>query len=183
MPHRGEPASSCDLFANSTKGLSRSLPGLAGNARGLPEIPCLHFDRVDVEIGNGTAARFEALWRQDARIKAGIAEMQIISMPMRHREGGVAAANACQRVREIGHPMSDEMDNLALARDTAVDRHHAGRKDHPALPFCGSRAAGRRPNPQRRSRRIGGDNTKLSTIAMAIGMNIRARHKAPSPLA
>src|SRR5208283_166819 len=31
--------------------------------------------------------------------------------------------------------MSDEMDDLPLALDTAVDRHHTCRKDHPALPF------------------------------------------------
>ena len=31
--------------------------------------------------------------------------------------------------------MGDEMDDLALALDAAVGRQHAGRKDHPALPF------------------------------------------------
>ena len=31
--------------------------------------------------------------------------------------------------------MSDKMDDLPLALDTAVDRHHTRRKDHPALPF------------------------------------------------
>jgi hypothetical protein len=31
--------------------------------------------------------------------------------------------------------MGDEMDDLALALDAAVDRHHLGRKDYPALPF------------------------------------------------
>jgi hypothetical protein len=56
-------ASSCDSFANPTKQLSRCLLGIAGTVRGLPEIPCLHFDRVDVEIGNGDIARFQALWR------------------------------------------------------------------------------------------------------------------------
>src|ERR1017187_4768081 len=31
--------------------------------------------------------------------------------------------------------MSDEMDDLALALDAAVDRQHPGRKDYAALPF------------------------------------------------
>jgi len=31
--------------------------------------------------------------------------------------------------------MGDKMDDLALALDGAVDRHHPGRKDYAALPF------------------------------------------------
>lgn len=46
----------CDLFANPKKGLSRFLPDFAGNLSGLPEIPCHHLDRVNVEIANGDAA-------------------------------------------------------------------------------------------------------------------------------
>jgi hypothetical protein len=72
---------------------------LGGKARGLPEIPCLHLDRIDVEIRNGDTVRFQALWRQAARIKVGVAMVHFITAPMRQGEGGIAATDTCQRVR------------------------------------------------------------------------------------
>lgn len=73
--------------------------GFAGNLRGLPEIPRLQFDRIDVEIGNVDVSRFEALWRQASWIKSGTAMVHFIVAPVRQGEGGVSATNACQRVR------------------------------------------------------------------------------------
>src|ERR1700730_2633028 len=69
------------------------------------------------------------------RIEARTAVVELVAAAVRQRERDVSIANARQRVRQIGQPMSDEMDDLARALDAAVDRHHPCRKDHPALPF------------------------------------------------
>jgi hypothetical protein len=89
--------------------------------RALSEITCLYLDCVDVEIGNVDVVRFEAVWRQIAPIQARTAVMQFVAAPMRQREDCVTVANARQRVRQIGQPMRDEMDDLALSLDAAVD--------------------------------------------------------------
>lgn len=68
-------------------------------ARTLSEIPCLQFDCADGKIGNVDVGRFRAFGRQAARIKAGTGMMQFVAAPMWQGEGGVAAADARQRVR------------------------------------------------------------------------------------
>lgn len=49
------------------------------------------------------------------------------------RAGGLAGAEAGQQAGEIVQAMGDEVDDLALALDAAMDREHAGAEDHPSL--------------------------------------------------
>ena len=53
----------------------------------------------------------------------------VIAASMRQRECRLPVANASRFVGEIGQPMGDEIDDLTLALNAAMDRHHAGRKD------------------------------------------------------
>jgi hypothetical protein len=124
---------SATFLARMSKYQFPALPRLGTHA--LPEFLCLHLDCIHVETGNVDVARVQTVWRQTAWFKAGTAVVQFIAAPMRQRKGGITAVATCQRVRKVGQPMGDKMDDLALALDAAVDRHHPGRKDYAALPF------------------------------------------------
>ncbi len=64
------------------------------------EIASLHLDRVDGEIGAMDVTRLSLFGRQAARIEPQTAVVEFITATMRQGKGGVAIANACQRLRE-----------------------------------------------------------------------------------
>src|ERR1700709_503348 len=59
-----------------------------------PEIPRLHLDAVDVQVGNVDVARPQPFRRQTARIKSGTAVMEFVAASVRQRKPVVAFADA-----------------------------------------------------------------------------------------
>jgi hypothetical protein len=53
-------------------------------------------------IGNVDVARFQAIWRQAARINPGAAVVELVAAAMRQWDRDVSIADARQRVRQIG---------------------------------------------------------------------------------
>jgi hypothetical protein len=93
------PACEAQASRQFDEGLSKCLPGCAGNVRSLSEIPCLHLGRVDVEIGDVDVAHVQTFWREITWILSRATMTKLIAAPKRQRKVSVTAADARQRVR------------------------------------------------------------------------------------
>jgi len=113
--------------------------GVAGYVRGLPEIPRLHFDGIDGEIGNDDIARFPAVWRQTARINPGTAVVHFIAQPMRQWERNVSIANARERRRQVGQVLGDVAADAGLPEVVQVPHSRVNDVPEAALVEAGYR--------------------------------------------
>lgn len=98
----------------------------------LPKIPRLHLNGIDVEVADVNVARSQALRGKPTRIGTGAAVADLVATA-RQRKRRVATVDDGKIGREVGDTLSDEVNEVVLALDTAANRHHAGRQDGAAV--------------------------------------------------
>jgi hypothetical protein len=113
----------------------------------LPKIPRLHLNGIDVEVEDVNVARSQALRGQPTRIGTGAAVADLVATAVR-RGNAALRLSTMARSAEVGDTLSDEVNDVVLALDTAANRHHAGRQDGAAaglehLPSCYGDRSGR----------------------------------------
>ena len=90
------------------------------------EIPCLHLDRVEVQVGDIDVPRPQALGRQVAGVRCRRAVMEFVASSMRQRKRLVPLPDAGELARHVGQSLRHEVDDLALALDAATHGNHPG---------------------------------------------------------
>ncbi len=91
---------------------------LAAGASALSEIPRLHLDPIDMEIGDQDVSRLAA--ERVARVRAS-ARLRLVAAPPRHRKRPITVPDTRKLGRQISEPMRDQMHHLPFPLDTAMD--------------------------------------------------------------
>ena len=91
---------------------------------GSAEIPGPHHDRLRRTVGNKDVAGLTCPWRRAAEIWAA-GFMGLVAAAVGKREGLASLAYRSQKVCAVMEPGGDDVDDLALALDLAVDDQQA----------------------------------------------------------
>ena len=85
----------------------------------LPQIPRLHLDRIEMQIGIDDIPRPRP-FRKPTRIRHRRPMMKLIAASMRQRKGHVALINTCKFRRQVDQPVGDEMHDVAFPLNAAI---------------------------------------------------------------